>query len=92
MSLPYKKVLVVGATSGIGLELAERLVQEGVFVIAVGRRQANLDAFVSKVGSDKASGVVFDLVDTEKVPSFVQGYGLDPLLAGPIKANLGAYF
>ena len=73
MSFPYKKVLVIGATSGIGLELAERLVKQGVFVIAVGRRQERLDAFVNKAGQDKASGAVFDLADINKAPSFVQG-------------------
>ena len=61
-----------GATSGIGLELSERLVQEGTFVISVGRRQENLDAFVSKVGSENASSAAFDLADIDKIPSFVQ--------------------
>lgn len=72
MSFPYKKVLVVGATSGIGLELAERLVSQGVNVIAVGRRQDRLDAFVAKAGSCKASAAAFDLANLEGIPSFAQ--------------------
>lgn len=42
-------------------------------MIAVGRRQDRLDAFVKKVGSEAASAVAFDLADVDKVPSFVQG-------------------
>jgi NADP-dependent 3-hydroxy acid dehydrogenase YdfG len=53
MSFKYNKVLVIGATSGIGYASAERLVQEGKKVIVVGRRKENLDAFVDKHGKDK---------------------------------------
>ena len=74
MPFPYKKVLVIGATSGIGLEFAERLVKEGVSVIAVGRRQDRLDAFVSKAGSGKASAVALDIADIAKIPRFAQEY------------------
>jgi NAD(P)-dependent dehydrogenase (short-subunit alcohol dehydrogenase family) len=66
MSFPYKKVVVIGGTSGIGLGFAERLVKEGVFVIAVGRRQERLDAFVRKAGSEAAAAAVaFDLADVD---------------------------
>ena len=43
MSLKYNKVLVLGATSGIGWALAEKIVQDGKHVIIVGRRQEKLD-------------------------------------------------
>lgn len=72
MSFPYKKVLIIGATSGIGLELAERLLGQGVNVIAVGRRQERLDAFVSKAGPHKATAAAFDLANIDGVPSFAQ--------------------
>lgn len=70
MGFAYKKVLLVGATSGIGLALADKLVQEGVHVIAVGRRKENLDAFVSKHGKDKASSHVFDITKISEIPKF----------------------
>ncbi|KAF4302684.1 Short-chain dehydrogenase/reductase SDR [Botryosphaeria dothidea] len=70
MGFGYKKVLLVGATSGIGAGLADKLVQEGVHVVAVGRRKENLDAFVSKHGSGKASSVVFDITDLKGIPKF----------------------
>jgi len=60
----------VGATSGIGLALAEKLIAHGVHVIAVGRRQANLDSIVQKHGKDKVSAVKFDITDLAGIPDF----------------------
>lgn len=50
MSFPYKKVLVIGATSVIGNAMAARLIQEGSTVIVVGRRKQNLVDFVHEHG------------------------------------------
>ncbi|KAL2002663.1 hypothetical protein VTN02DRAFT_6273 [Thermoascus thermophilus] len=72
MSFPYKKILVLGATSGIGLALSERFIQRGIFVIAVGRRKANLDAFVQAHGPEKASAIQFDSSKMDAIPGFVQ--------------------
>jgi len=69
---PYSTVLVLGATSGIGLALSEKLIADGSFVIGVGRRQENLDSFVEKHGREKAAGVRFDITDLEGIPSFVE--------------------
>ncbi len=71
MPFPYKKVLVIGATSGIGKAMASRLVKEGSTVIVVGRRKQNLEEFVHEHGKDKASAVPFDITETEKIPNFV---------------------
>ncbi|UPL04078.1 hypothetical protein LCI18_015012 [Fusarium solani-melongenae] len=72
MPSPYKHVLLVGATSGIGAALADKFILEGAKVIAVGRRQDRLDAFVQKHGSDKASGVKYDITDRAGLDSFVE--------------------
>ena len=72
MPFPYRHVVMIGATSGIGAAISDRLVQEGSKVIAVGRRQDRLDDFVSKHGKDKASGVRFDISDRENMDSFVE--------------------
>lgn len=56
---------------GIGLALSERFVQHGIFVIAVGRRQENLDKFVQEHGSDKTAAVNFDITKLDKIPAFV---------------------
>lgn len=72
MPFKYSKVLVLGATSGIGEALAEKLIENGTFVIASGRRQEKLDAFVSKHGKDKAAAVQFDVTQLDKIPKFAQ--------------------
>jgi len=71
MPFQYKKVLVVGATSGIGEALAEKFVENGSSVIVVGRRKDKLEAFVHKHGKDKASAVPFDITEMDKIPNFV---------------------
>ena len=72
MSFLYKHILVVGATSGIGAAMADRLVQEGSKVIAVGRRQDRLDDFIRKHGKSKASAVKFDITDRQNMDAFVR--------------------
>ena len=72
MAFPYKHVLLIGATSGIGRAMADRFAETGVKVIAVGRRQERLDEFVSKHGEERASAVAFDISDPAKIPSFAE--------------------
>jgi NADP-dependent 3-hydroxy acid dehydrogenase YdfG len=71
-TFPYKKVLLIGATSGIGLELANTLVKQGVHVIAVGRRQDRLDSFLASAGTEKASAAAFDIADLDHVANFAK--------------------
>ena len=72
MSFPYKHILMIGATSGIGRAMATRLVNEGFKVTVVGRRQERLDTFVREHGSDKTSAFAFDIGAIEKIPTFVE--------------------
>lgn len=74
MSFPYKTILVIGATSGIGLALSERFIKNGIHVVAVGRRQEKLDELVSKHGEGKVSGYQFDVTKLDEIPSFVERY------------------
>ena len=74
MPFPYKKVLVIGATSGIGEALAARLVEEGSSVIVTGPRKESLINFVHKHGKDKATAVPFDITDMDKIPNFAAKY------------------
>lgn len=71
MPFQYKRILVIGATSGIGEALADRFVQEGSYVIAVGRRKEKLEEFVHRHGKGIASAVPFDITEIEKIPHFV---------------------
>ncbi len=48
--LEGKIALVTGGSSGIGLATAQRFVQEGAFVFITGRRQAELDKAVARIG------------------------------------------
>ena len=81
MTFPYKKVLVIGATSGIGLALAEKILSNGSAIIAVGRRKARLDALAQKHGTDKVSSFQFDITNLEAIPSFIQSYSSPPYLS-----------
>ncbi|KAK7972217.1 hypothetical protein PG988_006351 [Apiospora saccharicola] len=72
-SFPYKNVVVIGATSGIGLALAERMIENGVFIIGVGRRKDRLDEFLSKHGADKCAVSQFDITHLESIKSWVEG-------------------
>ncbi|KAN0113069.1 NAD(P)-binding protein [Hyaloscypha variabilis] len=89
MSFPYKTVLVLGATSGIGLAIAETLVENGSHVIAVGRRKENLESFVSKHGKDKASSIKFDITDLSSIPSFAESVTKDYPTLDSIIINSG---
>lgn len=71
-SFPYKHILVVGATAGIGRAMAERFVRGGANVTVVGRRKERLDAFVQEHGADKARSVVFDVSDIAAIPAFAE--------------------
>jgi NADP-dependent 3-hydroxy acid dehydrogenase YdfG len=74
MPFPYKTVLITGATSGIGLALAERMIATGIFVIAVGRRRERLDELVSKYGAEKVAAEPFDISDLDALPAWVEKY------------------
>ena len=54
-----KIALVTGGTSGIGLAAARELAEQGAQVFITGRRQAELDAAVSEIGS-AATGIRAD--------------------------------
>lgn len=66
MALVYKKVLVIGATSGIGREIAKKVVESGSSVIVVGRRKENLDEFASQYEDDKVKAKVFDVMQLQQ--------------------------
>lgn len=59
MKMKERVVLVFGGASGIGEAIASRLVTEGASVFLTGRRQANVDASVAKIGQG-VLGIVAD--------------------------------
>ncbi|KAJ5916127.1 hypothetical protein N7504_000142 [Penicillium tannophilum] len=70
MQFSYKKVLVIGATSGIGKALATKLVENGTQIIISGRRKENLDTFIEQHGADKVKSKVFDIMKLDQIPQF----------------------
>ncbi|KAF2812579.1 short-chain dehydrogenase/ reductase-like protein [Mytilinidion resinicola] len=70
MSFHYNKILIIGATSGIGEAYAEKLIQDGKQVIIVGRRKDRLDAFVSKHGQERVEAIQFDIKLLNQIPKF----------------------
>ena len=72
MQLKYNKVLLVGATSGIGKALAVKFLETGTSVIAVGRRQDKLDEFAKEHSSQagKVDTAKFDITDLKAIPGF----------------------
>lgn len=72
MSFKYNKTLVIGATSGIGWALAEKIVQDGKQVVIVGRRKERLNEFTQRFGSGKVDSVVFDISKLDDIPGFAQ--------------------
>ncbi|KAL4876212.1 hypothetical protein BJY04DRAFT_210759 [Aspergillus karnatakaensis] len=66
-----KKVLIIGATSGIGKALAARFVQENVSLVIAGRREQNLNEFKQQHSSANVTSVVFDITKLDEIPSFL---------------------
>jgi NAD(P)-dependent dehydrogenase (short-subunit alcohol dehydrogenase family) len=67
--------VITGGSSGIGLATAERLVGEGAYVYITGRRQAELDAAVRRVGRNVTGvrGDVSKLADIDRLFATVKG-------------------
>jgi NAD(P)-dependent dehydrogenase (short-subunit alcohol dehydrogenase family) len=72
--LEGKVAVITGGNSGIGLATAERFVSEGAYVFITGRRQAELDAAVKKIGKNVTAvqGDVANLADLDKLYSVVK--------------------
>lgn len=93
MPWTYKKVLVIGATSGIGEALAARLVTAGSNVILTGRRKDKLEQLVLEHGKDKSSAKPLDITNIDEIPHFAQKFvslctRSRPILHHDINANV----
>ncbi|WP_432543339.1 SDR family NAD(P)-dependent oxidoreductase [Kineococcus sp. SYSU DK002] len=84
-ALNGRTALVTGGTSGIGLAVVRRFVQEGAHVVVTGRRQAQLDAVAAELG-DAVTTVRADASDPAQVAALFEvvaarGTGLDAVHA-----------
>ncbi len=79
MNTTEKVAIVTGASSGIGLASARRLVQRGVRVILVARTESKLNQAVQELGEGKAAAFPLDVTDREAVQTLpervVEKYG-----------------
>lgn len=71
---PYQTILLIGATSGIGYALAEKLAEDGKKVIVVGRRKEKLDELVERFGRERVGSIQFDVTDLGGIEGFVERY------------------
>jgi NAD(P)-dependent dehydrogenase (short-subunit alcohol dehydrogenase family) len=91
-ALSGKTALVTGGTSGIGLAVVRRFVDEGAHVVVTGRRQAQLDEVSAELG-DAVTAVRADASDPADVTALFEavaarGTGLD---AVHVNAGIGEF-
>lgn len=72
-----KRIMVTGASSGIGAVATERLAAEGASVLAVARRENLLDELVERitVAGGQATGFAVDLADLDALDRLVAAVG-----------------
>ncbi|MFI9488115.1 SDR family NAD(P)-dependent oxidoreductase [Promicromonospora sp. NPDC052451] len=90
--LDDRTAVVTGGSTGIGLATAVRLADEGAHVFVTGRREAELEAAVKTIGTDRATGVAGDIAqaaDLDRLYDAVRarGKGLDVLVANAAVAE-----
>jgi NAD(P)-dependent dehydrogenase (short-subunit alcohol dehydrogenase family) len=69
-----RTIVVVGGTSGIGLELARTLVGQGVRVVLTGRNRERAEQIAASVGAG-ARGIALDLSEPESIEESLRDIG-----------------
>ncbi len=80
MAVIWKYALIVGASSGIGAALAQRLAADGCQVALVARREAELSRVCAEINSDgaeRARAYPHDVQCVEAVPALFQQIAAD---------------
>lgn len=69
-----RTILVVGGTSGIGLEIARDTIARGDRVVLTGRDQARAEEVAASLG-ERATGIALDISEPEAIASHLAGVG-----------------
>ncbi|MFH8249414.1 SDR family NAD(P)-dependent oxidoreductase [Microbacterium sp. B2969] len=69
-----RTIVVIGGTSGIGLELAKDIVARGDSVVITGRGRERVDQIAASIG-DAATGVSLDISEPETIAGQLAGIG-----------------
>ena len=72
MSLAGRRVLVTGASSGIGRAVAQLVARLDGRVVATGRDAGRLAATVETLAGEGHEAIPFDLGEIDAIPPFVQ--------------------
>ncbi|WP_282038259.1 SDR family NAD(P)-dependent oxidoreductase [Saccharicrinis aurantiacus] len=67
-----KRVLITGASSGIGLCIAKKCISEGANVLITGRNEEKLEKAVSEINSDNLSYLKWDISDINIINSKIE--------------------
>ena len=69
-----RTIVVVGGTSGIGLELAKDVIAKGARVVITGRAEARTKAIAAELG-DRAEGIALDISEPHSIKGQLAGLG-----------------
>ena len=72
--LSHKRCLVVGGTSGIGLAVAQAVLEDGASVVVASSQETNVDGAVRRLG-ERAKGRAIDVRDEANVQAFFEAVG-----------------
>ena len=81
--------LVTGASSGIGMEMARLLTEQGYHVIAVARRLERLEQLREQCPSGLIEPLVLDLLDDKQLQELLENYSSPDRLPNLVVNNAG---
>ena len=84
-----KKILITGATSGIGLALAKKCIEQGNEVIITGRNQEKLDSVAEELGSKAYLADSADLTQLVQLGKSLQN---DNVILEGVVLNAGVFY